>query len=94
MGLSERELWAVVQGLVLGLLFLLTFAGVLAASWSLRDRLLEREARLENTIAAAPGDLADRDRQVGFSPVSDGTHLPFSLGRQGAHVQASSSTRG
>lgn len=94
MDLSERELWAVGQGLVLGLLFLLTFAGVLAAIWRLRDRLIEREARLENTKAAVAGDIAEHDRQVGFSPLSDGTHLPFSLGRQGAHVQASSSTRG
>ncbi|MBI2859680.1 MAG: hypothetical protein HYX90_11445 [Chloroflexi bacterium] len=36
MALSERELWAVIHGLIFGSVFLLAFAGGLAGLWSLR----------------------------------------------------------
>src|SRR5918994_3732885 len=40
MALTDRELWNVLHGLVLGTLFLLAFAGGLASLWSLRERLV------------------------------------------------------
>lgn len=40
MTLSERELWTVIHGMVLGATFLLAFAGGLAGLWSLRPELL------------------------------------------------------
>ena len=52
MELTDRELYTVLHGLILGTLFLLAFGGGLAGLWSLRDRLLtsaglqERSPRL------------------------------------------------
>lgn len=52
MELTNREMWTVVHGLVLGTLFLLAFGGALAGLWSLRpslvtaDGLKERMTRL------------------------------------------------
>jgi sterol desaturase/sphingolipid hydroxylase (fatty acid hydroxylase superfamily) len=43
MELTQRELWAVIHGLVLGSVFLLAFAGGLAGLWSLRERYLTAE---------------------------------------------------
>lgn len=42
MALTDRELWAVAAGLVLGLMFLLATTGILAAISTLRRRLLDR----------------------------------------------------
>jgi hypothetical protein len=43
MELTDRELFTVLHGLVLGTLFLLAFGGGLAGLWSLRERLLTTE---------------------------------------------------
>jgi hypothetical protein len=43
MELTERELYTVLHGLVLGTLFLLSFGGGLAGLYSLRERLLTAE---------------------------------------------------
>lgn len=40
MTLTERELWAVIHGLIFGTVFLLAFAGGLAGLWSLRPEWL------------------------------------------------------
>lgn len=49
MQLTDRELWAVIHGLVLGTLFLLAFAGGLAGLWSLKERYLTAEGVAERT---------------------------------------------
>jgi hypothetical protein len=49
MELTERELFTVLHGLVLGTLFLLAFGGGLAGLWSLRERLLTVEGIRERT---------------------------------------------
>jgi len=49
MQLTERELWAVIHGLLLGTLFLLAFGGGLAGLWSLRVRLLTAEGMAERS---------------------------------------------
>ena len=43
MELTERELFTVIHGLILGTLFLLAFGGGLAGLYSLRERLLTAE---------------------------------------------------
>ena len=49
MSLTDRELWAVIHGMVLGALFLVAFAGGLAGLWSLKPRLLTQEGVSERT---------------------------------------------
>jgi hypothetical protein len=49
MELTERELFTVLHGLVLGTLFLLAFGGGLAGLWSLRERLVTAEGVKERT---------------------------------------------
>jgi hypothetical protein len=49
MELTDRELYTVLHGLVLGTLFLLSFAGGLAGLWSLRERLITTEGIEERT---------------------------------------------
>jgi hypothetical protein len=49
MELTERELYTVLHGLVLGTLFLLAFGGGLAGLWSLRERLVTPEGVRERT---------------------------------------------
>src|SRR6266540_4454886 len=49
MELSERELYTVLHGLVLGTLFLLAFGGGLAGLWSLRSGLITEEGVQERT---------------------------------------------
>lgn len=49
MELTDRELFTVLHGLVLGTLFLLAFAGGLAGLWSLKERLLTAEGVQERT---------------------------------------------
>jgi len=49
MQLTERELWTVIHGLLLGTLFLLAFGGGLAGLWSLRVRLLTAEGMAERS---------------------------------------------
>ena len=49
MELTERELYTVLHGLVLGTFFLLAFGGGLAGLWSLRERLLTTEGLQERT---------------------------------------------
>ncbi len=49
MELTDRELFTVLHGLVLGTLFLLAFGGGLAGLWSLRERLLTVEGVQERT---------------------------------------------
>lgn len=52
MSISNRELWTVVHGLLLGTLFLLAFAGGLAGLYSLRPRYL------------TPAGVAERTRRL------------------------------
>jgi hypothetical protein len=53
MELTSREVWAVIHGLILGVIYLLAFAGALAGLWSLRPGYLttagiaERMGRLK-----------------------------------------------
>ena len=49
MQFTDRELWAVIHGLVLGTLFLLAFAGGLAGLWSLREKYLTTEGLAERS---------------------------------------------
>jgi len=49
MELSNRELWGLIHGLVLGSFFLLAFAGGLAGLYSLRSRWLTEEGIVERT---------------------------------------------
>ena len=49
MELSERELYTVLHGLVLGTLFLLAFGGGMAGLWSLREKLITAEGVQERT---------------------------------------------
>jgi hypothetical protein len=49
MELTERELYTVLHGLILGTLFLLAFGGGLAGLWSLRERLLTTAGVQERT---------------------------------------------
>lgn len=43
MQLTDRELWAVIHGLILGTGFLLAFAGGLVGLWSLKEKYLTAE---------------------------------------------------
>ena len=52
MSLTDRETWALVHGMVLGALFLLTFAGGLAGLYSLREGLV------------TPAGIVDRTRRL------------------------------
>ena len=49
MEFTDRELWAVIHGLVLGTLFLLAFGGGFAGLWSLKERYLTPEGVQERT---------------------------------------------
>jgi hypothetical protein len=49
MELTERELYTVLHGLVLGTLFLLAFGGGMAGLWSLRSKLVTEEGVQERT---------------------------------------------
>lgn len=49
MELTERELYTVLHGLVLGTLFLLAFGGGFAGLWSLRERYLTAEGMQERS---------------------------------------------
>jgi hypothetical protein len=49
MELTDREIYTVLHGLVLGTLFLLAFGGGLAGLWSLRERLVTPEGVRERT---------------------------------------------
>ena len=49
MEFTERELWAVIHGLVLGTLFLLAFGGGLAGIYSLKERYLTAEGLAERS---------------------------------------------
>ncbi len=61
MELTNRETWTLVHGMIFGSLFLLAFAGGLAALWSLRPQLVttvgitERVRRLIGTTAMLVG---------------------------------------
>ena len=49
MELTSRETWAVIHGLILGTLFLLTFGGALAGLWSFRPGLITTRGIRERT---------------------------------------------
>jgi hypothetical protein len=49
MQLTDRELWAVIHGMVLGTLFLLAFGGGLAGLYSLKERYLTPQGVAERT---------------------------------------------
>ena len=49
MSLTDREWWAVIHGLLLGGLFLLSFSGGLVGLYSLKERLLTPEGVAERT---------------------------------------------
>ncbi|HEX2029200.1 MAG TPA: hypothetical protein VHF25_14495 [Nitriliruptorales bacterium] len=64
--LTSRETWTVIHGLVLGTLFLLAFAGVLAGLlWSLRPGLAAAAGLRETHAAAVRRDLADGRGRLG-----------------------------
>lgn len=49
MDLTSRELWAVIHGLILGVIFLLAFSGALAGLWSYRPGLITTRGIQERT---------------------------------------------
>jgi hypothetical protein len=49
MELTDREIYTVIHGLVLGTLFLLAFGGGMAGLWSLRGKLVTEEGVKERT---------------------------------------------
>jgi hypothetical protein len=49
MQLTDRELWTLIHGMVLGALFLLAFGGGLAGLWSLRPKLVTGDGVTERT---------------------------------------------
>ena len=49
MELTEREIYTILHGLVLGTLFLLAFGGGMAGLWSLRDKLVTEDGVKERT---------------------------------------------
>lgn len=57
MEFTDRELWAVGHGLVLGTLFLLAFGGGLAGLYSLKANLLTAEGITERTPRLLAGSL-------------------------------------
>lgn len=81
MELSDRELWTVIHGLVLGTVFLLAFAGGLAGLWSLRPGFLttvgirERMRRLYLGMWVMAG--------VAWLTVITGTWIVYPWYRQG-----------
>lgn len=50
MEMTSRETWAVIHGLVLGVVFLLAFSGGLAGLWSLRANLITPEGVKERMV--------------------------------------------
>jgi len=58
MEITERELWAVIHGLILGTGFLLAFAGGLAGLWSLKARFLTEEGLAERAPRLLVGTWA------------------------------------
>lgn len=79
MELTDRELWAIVGGLVIGTLVLLAMVGSLAAFWTIKQRLVDADPSMER-ISAVDGDIAvDREGrrrsfQVGLRLTSSGLH--------------------
>ena len=57
MEFTDRELWAVIHGLVLGTLFLLAFGGGLAGLYSLKARYLTEEGLAERTPRLLVGSV-------------------------------------
>ncbi len=57
MEFTDRELWAVIHGLVLGTLFLLAFGGGLAGLYSLKARYLTEEGVAERTPRLLVGSV-------------------------------------
>ena len=55
MELTSRETWAVIHGLILGTLFLLTFGGALAGLWSFRPGLITTRGIRERTTRLTVG---------------------------------------
>jgi hypothetical protein len=55
MQIAERELWAVLHGMVFGAIFLLAFAGGLAGLWSLRPGLITVEGLKERLLRMRVG---------------------------------------
>jgi hypothetical protein len=53
--LTEREIWTLVHGMVLGTLFLLAFGGGVAGLWSLRQQLVTPEGVRERTARLLVG---------------------------------------
>jgi hypothetical protein len=55
MSLTQRELWAVIHGMVLGAVFLLAFAGGFAGLYSLRPEWVTAEGLRERVRRLVPG---------------------------------------
>jgi hypothetical protein len=49
MHVTEKELWALIHGMLLGAVFLMAFGGGLAGLWSMRLRLVTEEGIAERT---------------------------------------------
>lgn len=70
MELNSREMWTVIHGMVLGVIFLLAFSGALAEMWSLRPGI---------TTAAGIKDRMKR-LYVGFGAMAAATWLTVITG--------------
>lgn len=70
MEMTDRELWAIVSGFVLGMLSLLAVAGSLAAVWTLGRRYAGVEGTVRWLRPAAAPDPVNHDREFRDSGVS------------------------
>jgi hypothetical protein len=75
MEFTERELWTVLHGLVLGTLFLLAFGGGLAGLYSLKPQLLTEEGIAERTTRLLFGSLVMAI--VAWATVISGTFIAY-----------------
>jgi len=81
MELSNRELWGLIHGLVLGSFFLLAFAGGLAGLYSLRSRWLTEEGIVERTRRLTVGFWAMA--VAAWATVITGTWIVYPWYREG-----------
>ncbi|MCI0582998.1 MAG: hypothetical protein L0227_08920 [Chloroflexi bacterium] len=75
MEFTDRELWTVLHGLVLGTLFLLAFGGGLAGLYSLKERLLTTEGIAERTPRLVLGSVVMA--LVAWLTVISGTFIAY-----------------
>lgn len=88
MTLSDRELWTVIHGLILGTLFLVAFAGGFAGLWSLRGRLVTHEGVVERLRRLSVGMWGMA--VVSWATVVSGTYIVYPWYRDKAATSARS----